>query len=411
MGNSRRLRRGLAAGVAAAGVTAAVATFSMAPVQAAEGQIRAANTAEAVDGSYIVVLKDNALANVAGAAVSQVKATVSTLAQGLAGQYGAQVAQTFGAALKGFSIHANETQAKRLAANPNVDFVVQNQRVHALDTQENPPSWGLDRVDQKDLPLDKKYNYEGKADNVTAYIIDTGVRKTHKTFEGRVSGGKDFIDNDDDANDENGHGTHVAGTVGGGEYGLAKGVKIVPVRVLDAQGSGTTEQVVGGIDWVAQNAKGPSVANMSLGGGADDALDKSVKGAIDKGVTFGIAAGNESQDAGNTSPARVKEAITVAASDNKDQQAEFSNYGEVVDIYAPGVDITSSWGTGDDATNKISGTSMATPHVVGAAALYLAGHPDAKPAEVSDALTKAATPDKIGNASPGTPNKLLYTGK
>ncbi|WP_026360023.1 S8 family peptidase [Amycolatopsis nigrescens] len=410
MGNSRRLRRGLAAGVAVAGVSVAAATMATVPAQAQEGQIRAANSVESVAGSYIVVLKDGALKGVA-ATVNQVKAEVQSVAQGLAGQYGAQVTRTFGAALHGFTINASEAQAKRLAANGQVAYVVQNQRVHASDKQENPPSWGLDRVDQKDLPLDKGYTYAGKAENVTAYVIDTGVRATHESFAGRVSGGKDFIDNDDDANDENGHGTHVAGTIGGTEYGLAKGVKIVPVRVLDAQGSGTTEQVVAGIDWVAENASGPSVANMSLGGGADDALDQSVQGAIAKGVTFGIAAGNESSDAGETSPARVKEAITVAASDDADKQADFSNFGEVVDLYAPGVDITSAWGTGDDATDTISGTSMATPHVVGAAALYLAANPDAKPDAVAKALTDSATPDKIENASPGTPNKLLYTGE
>ncbi|MFD8494181.1 S8 family peptidase [Amycolatopsis sp. NPDC059657] len=393
MGNSHRYRR------AAIGITvAAVAVATAAPALAAqpEGQIRAAGGADAVSDSYIVVLKNAGF-------VAQ--------AQNLASKFGVNVGRTYGAALTGFSIHGSEAEAKRLAADPAVDYVVQNRRFHISDTQQNPPSWGLDRVDQHDLPLDSKYTYATKADNVTAYVIDTGVKATHKTFAGRVSGGKDFIDNDDDPTDEQGHGTHVAGTIGGTEYGLAKGVKIVPVRVLDANGSGTTEQVVAGIDWVAANAKGPSVANMSLGGGADDALDSAVKGAIAKGVTFGIAAGNESQDASKVSPARVKEAITVAASDKTDKQASFSNFGASVDIYAPGVGITSSWGIGGDtATNTISGTSMATPHVVGAAALYLSAHPDATPAQVADALTGSATSGKITNPSSGTPNKLLYIG-
>ncbi|QWF78067.1 S8 family peptidase [Amycolatopsis sp. CA-230715] len=408
MGNSRKLRRGLAAGTVAAGVTAVVAALAATPVQAQEGQILGANTANAVADSYIVVLKDTAVSQ--SASKGEVKASVAAKAQSLAAQYGAQVGHTYGAALNGFSVKVGEAQAKRLAADPTVAFVTQSHILHASDTQKNPPSWGEDRVDQKDLPLDESYTYSTKADNVTAYVIDTGVRATHKTFGGRVSGGKDFIDNDSDPSDENGHGTHVAGTIGGAEYGLAKGVKIVPVRVLDAQGSGSTEQVVAGINWVAENAKGPSVANMSLGGGADEALDKAVQGAISKGVTFGVAAGNESTDAGSTSPARVPEAITVAASDKTDKQADFSNYGKVVDLYAPGVDITSSWGTGDDKTNTISGTSMATPHVVGAAALYLAANPDAKPDAVAKALTDAATPDKISNPSAGTPNKLLNTG-
>lgn len=388
MGNARKLLAASAAVAVFAGTGTAVA-------QAQEGQIRDANTAGAVSDSYIVVLKNTGL--------------VSTLSQTLTGLYGAQLLKTFDAALDGFSIHASEQEAKRLAADSNVAYVVQNHVFHVSDTQQDPPSWGLDRIDQNDLPLDSSYTYNTTASDVTAYVIDTGVLATHETFGGRVSGGKDFIDNDDDPTDENGHGTHVAGTIGGSEYGVAKNVKIVPVRVLDADGSGTTEQVVAGIDWVAQNATGPSVANMSLGGTADDALDQAVSGAIANGVTFAVAAGNDGADASGYSPARVSSAITVAASDKTDKEASFSNYGSSVDLYAPGVNITSSWGTGDTATNTISGTSMATPHVTGAAALYLADHPDATPAEVSDALTASASTDKITNATAGTPNKLLYT--
>jgi subtilisin family serine protease len=397
------------AGIAIAGVTAAVAGFAASPAQAQEGQIQAANTADSVAGSYIVVLKGGAVGDGITAA-SQLRANVSAQAQTLAGRYGAHVSRTYGSALPGFSVSADEVQAKRLAADSGVAYVVQDHRVQALDTQSNPPSWGLDRVDQHDLPLDNAYNFSTKADNVTAYIIDTGVRATHETFGGRVSGGKDFVDNDNDPNDENGHGTHVAGTIGGAEFGLAKGVHIVPVRVLDANGSGTTAGVIAGIDFVAQSVSGPSVANMSLGGSPDNALDQAVRGAIAKGVTFGVAAGNSAKNASTSSPARVKEAITVAASDKTDKQASFSNFGSLVDLYAPGVGITSSWATSDTATNTISGTSMATPHVVGAAALYLASHPTATPAAVSDALTSAATPGKISNASAGTPNKLLFTG-
>jgi subtilisin family serine protease len=409
MGNSRKLRRGIAAGVLALGVTAMTAVGA-GPVQAQEGQIRGANTADSVAGDYIVVLKDGAAAPATSGvrALDQVRAEVASTAQGLASRYGAQVNRTYGAALKGFSIHAGEAEAKRLAADGNVKYVTQSHQVHASDTQSNPPSWGLDRADQRNLPLDNAYTYSTQASNVTAYVVDTGVLASHRTFGGRVSGGHDFIDNDNDPTDQNGHGTHVAGTIGGADYGLAKGVKIVPVRVLDASGSGTTEQVVAGIDWVTQNHSGPSVANMSLGGGADQALDDAVRGAINAGVTFGVAAGNESSNAGNTSPARVKEAITVAASDKNDNQASFSNYGSVVDLYAPGVNITSSWNNG--GTNTISGTSMATPHVVGAAALYLASHPGASPAQVASALTGAATSGKIKNPTSGTPNKLLYTG-
>jgi subtilisin family serine protease len=276
------------------------------------------------------------------------------------------------------------------------------------ETQANPPSWGIDRLDQRDLPLDNNYTWTNDGAGVTAFVIDTGVMVEHPTFGGRATGGFDAIDGDNDPDDGHGHGTHVAGTVGGTEYGVAKGVNIVGVRVLDDSGSGTTEQVVAGIDWVSQNHQGPAVANMSLGGPADEALDTAVRNSVTSGVTYAIAAGNSSSDASGFSPARVQEAVTVAASDINDAQADFSNFGSLVDLYAPGVDITSSWN--DGATNTISGTSMATPHVAGAAAQFLQANPQATPADVAAGLTGAASPDKITGASPGTPNLLLYNG-
>lgn len=233
------------------------------------------------------------------------------------------------------------------------------------------------------------------------------MRITHKDFGGRAQHGFDAVDNDDSADDGNGHGTHVAGTIAGTSHGVAKKAKVVAVRVLDDNGSGTTEQVVAGIDWVTKHHSGPSVANMSLGGGADEALDEAVRRSIASGVTFAVAAGNESSDAGQGSPSRVKEAVTVASSAADDSQSSFSNFGSVVDLYAPGSEITSDWNDSDTGTKTISGTSMATPHVVGAAALYLAGHKDASPAQVAQALTEGATAGKISNPSSGTPNKLL----
>ncbi|MFE0188543.1 S8 family serine peptidase [Streptomyces sp. NPDC059008] len=391
--SKKRLITSIAAAVAATGVAAVTAVTAGASPAPAEGKIYGAEAKGAVSGSYIVMMKKS----------------VRTAQSGdLAAKYGGEVKRNY-SSVGGFSTTGlNEEEAKRLAADPAVDKVVQNKKFHIDATQDNPPSWGLDRIDQADTEGDKKYNYPDSAgEGVTAYVIDTGVRISHKDFGGRASSGFDAIDNDDNADDGNGHGTHVAGTIAGEAHGVAKKAKIVAVRVLDDQGSGTTEQVVAGIDWVTKNHKGPSVANMSLGGGADEALDAAVKKAIDSGVTFGVAAGNESADAGQGSPSRVKEAITVASSTDKDEQSDFSNFGSVVDLYAPGSDITSDWNTGDDATNTISGTSMATPHVVGAAAVYLAGHQDAKPADVEKALTEGATPDKISNPSEGTPNKLL----
>ncbi|NBE50822.1 S8 family peptidase [Streptomyces boluensis] len=390
---SLKLTAAIATAATAVGVTVFASSFAgAAPV--AEGKIYGANAKGAVSGSYIVMLDEKAN-----------KSSKTDLAK----EYGGSLKRNYSSAVNGFSASGlSETEAKRLAADPSVSKVVQNKKFTIDATQDDPPSWGLDRIDQADTEGDKKYTYPDAAgEGVTAYVIDTGVRISHKDFEGRATHGFDAVDNDDSADDGNGHGTHVAGTIAGAAHGVAKKAKIVAVRVLDDNGSGTTEGVVAGIDWVTENHEGPSVANMSLGGGADEALDEAVRKSIASGVTYGVAAGNESSDASQGSPARVKEAITVASSTNTDEQSDFSNFGEIVDIYAPGSDITSSWNTDDEATNTISGTSMATPHVVGAAAVYLGGHADATPEQVSTALTEGATPDKISNPSEGTPNKLL----
>ncbi|MEU6961657.1 S8 family peptidase [Streptomyces chrestomyceticus] len=402
--SKKRLVTAITAVVAATGI--ATVTAVTAGASPAEGKVYGAEAKGAVSGSYIVMLKnpENTVRS-AGVQAEQNK--------DLAGKYGGEVKRTYSAALNGFSATGlSAEEARRLAADPAVDKVVQNKKFHIDGTQENPPSWGLDRIDQADTQGDEKYTYPDSAgEGVTAYVIDTGVRTTHQDFEGRASSGFDAVDGDNDATDGNGHGTHVAGTIAGKAHGVAKKAKIVAVRVLDDQGSGSTEQVVAGIDWVTKNHKGPSVANMSLGGGADEALDAAVQKAVASGVTFAVAAGNESTDAGQGSPARVKEAITVASSTDTDEQSDFSNFGSAVDLYAPGSDITSAWNDSDQGTKTISGTSMATPHVAGAAAVYLSGHQDAKPDAVATALTDGATPDKIKNASEGTPNKLLKVGE
>ncbi|MGC4850852.1 S8 family peptidase [Micromonospora sp. DT15] len=390
-------RRSVLIGVAAATVLA-VGT----PALAAEpvGVVRAAGGATAVPDSYIVVLKDSAVA----------RDRVGDTAKRLSGRHGGTVARTYGAALRGFEVKVSASAAARIAADPAVAYVEQNHTVSISGTQANPPSWGLDRIDQRNLPLDSSYTYPNTASNVHAYIIDTGIKFSHNDFGGRATSGYDAVDGGS-ADDCNGHGTHVAGTVGGSAYGVAKGVQLVGVRVLNCSGSGTNAGVIGGVDWVTANAIKPAVANMSLGGGANTSLDNAVRNSIASGVTYGLAAGNDSgANACNTSPARTTEAITVGSTTSTDARSSFSNIGTCLDIFAPGSSITSAWYTSNTATNTISGTSMATPHVVGAAALVASANPSWTPAQVRNQLVANATPNVVSNPGSGSPNLLLYVG-
>ncbi|MFF2328142.1 MULTISPECIES: S8 family peptidase [unclassified Streptomyces] len=378
--------------------TALLLTVLASPADAAEpaplGVIRGADSPGAIDGSYIVVLEQDA------------PSARSVKARELTTEFGGSVRRTFSTALNGFTLEATAAQARRIAADPSVAFVEQNGVEHADATQYSP-TWGLDRVDQANLPLSGSYTYSTTASNVTAYIIDTGIRITHGDFGGRASYGYDFVDNDSVASDCHGHGTHTAGTVGSGTYGVAKGVSLVAVRVLDCSGSGTTANVIAGYEWVAANAHRPAVANVSIGGTATDAKDAAVAGMVDAGVTVAVSAGNSSTSACNQSPAREPSVITVASTTSTDARSSFSNYGTCVDIFAPGSSITSLGYASDTATAVMSGTSMASPHVAGAAALYLATHPSASPAAVTAALKAKATSSVVTDAQTGSPNLLL----
>jgi subtilisin family serine protease len=352
-----------------------------------------------IPNQYIVVLRDN---------IPDVDSEAARLARDFGGDR--EGGYTYHQALKGFSVRMPQAQAAKLADDPRVAFVEEDGVVNMVTTQTGA-TWGLDRIDQRDLPLDGNYNYNATGSGVKAYIIDTGIRATHTQLAGRVISGFTAINDGLGTNDGNGHGTHVAGTVGGSTYGVAKNVTLVAVRVLDSSGSGTNSGVISGVDFVTSDhqAGQPAVANMSLGGGISSALDTAVTNSINDGVTYAIAAGNDNLDACNTSPARVASAITVGSTTTSDARSSFSNFGTCLDIFAPGSGITSSWNTSDTATNTISGTSMATPHVTGVAALFLETNPTASPSTVTAAIINGSTPNKVTSAGTGSPNRLLYS--
>ncbi|MGH8086265.1 MAG: S8 family peptidase [Lysobacter sp.] len=389
----------LAAAIGAAVILAAGPT----PADAAELRF----VDKPIEGQYIVVLKED-VASLSSEQSTASVPSVASMARNITANHRVQLVTSFQHALRGFVVKASDDALARMLMDDRIAYIEEDGVVSISGTQQNP-TWGLDRSDQRDLPLDDLYHYDTTAAAVHAYIIDTGIRSTHNDFGGRVGNGYTAINDGRGTEDCNGHGTHVSGTVGGSNWGMAKGVRLHPVRVLSCSGSGSNSGVIAGMDWVAGNHVKPAVANMSLGGGASSATDAAVQRMTNAGVTVVVAAGNSNDNACNYSPARAPSAITVGSTTSSDARSSFSSYGPCLDIFAPGSSITSAWHSSNSATNTISGTSMASPHVAGAAALYLAGNPTASPAQVTNAIVDNASAGRISNVGSGSPNELLYS--
>ncbi|MDQ2995509.1 MAG: S8 family peptidase [Chloroflexota bacterium] len=363
----------------AAPVAASSLLGKLAPIAQAQGTL--------IPDQYIVVFKSG----------TSTKASMIARSNGVAATF------IYDAVFNGFAARLNPSQLGAMRRNPNVAYVEQDQ-VITSDTTQSSATWGLDRIDQRNLPLSGTYTYTKNGTGVYAYIIDTGIQTSHSDFGGRAAVAYDATGGN--GQDCNGHGTHVAGTVGGAKYGVAKGVQLRAVRVLNCSGSGSNSGVIAGVDWVRQHHTNPAVANMSLGGGYSSALNSAVTSMINSGVFLAVAAGNSNANACNYSPSSASGTLTVAAADKTDTKASFSNYGACVDVYAPGVSITSDWLNG--GTNTISGTSMASPHAAGVAALYKANFGNVASSTIVSWLINNATSSAIKSNPSGTPNKLLY---
>ena len=397
------IRSRIALAAILAGALACSPDSALSPVAPVSPSLSVASVAGSPIADRYIIVFDRGVQDVPG------------LARALTTAHGGTLHFTYQNAIKGFAARLPAPAAAAIARHPSVTLVEADQEMFAIGTTQASATWGLDRADQRDLPLSTTYTYNATGSGVTVYIIDTGIRTTHQEFGGRATVGFDALGGS--GQDCHGHGTHVAGTVGGSTYGIAKNVTLIAVRVLDCNGSGTTSGVIAGVDWVTghHSAGTPAAANMSLGGGASASLDNAVTNSIGDGVSYAVASGNgdffgRPQNACNYSPARVGAAMTIGATDKTDQEASWSNYGSCVDMLAPGVGITSAYSGSDTQTNTISGTSMATPHVAGGMALYLETNPGATPSAVEVALETNATPGKIGGmTSTATPNLLLYT--
>jgi len=382
-----------------AGLTAVI--FLSAPVtttQAKKDKLR--KSANKIQNSYIVVLDDQVVGE------RGLMSIAPYIASELATSHRGRVTNIYQHALNGFAVNMSEADAEALSQDFRVKFVEEDSVVTADATQTNPP-WGLDRIDQRSRPLNAIYTFNWTGSGVRAYVIDTGIRTAHSQFGGRASNTFDAFGGN--GQDCNGHGTHVAGTIGGSTLGVAKNALLRGVRVLNCSGSGSNSGVIAGVDWVRLNHIAPAVANMSLGGGISSALDTAVNNLHNANVTIAVAAGNSNANACNSSPARAANAITVGSTTQTDARSSFSNFGTCLDIFAPGSGILSAWWTSNTATATLSGTSMASPHVAGAAALYKQANPSASSTTIRNALVNNATTNVITNAGTGSPNRLLYT--